>query len=572
MLGRFSIRLGLVGLAVLISAGACLAEEPTAQDRSTSRPQQPPIWQARAAMEAELRRKTVSLDVRDEPLTKVLQNVSRQLSIPIRIDTEALQEAEISPEMPITLRLKEVNGHTLLRYLLSGVDLRRIAERDGFLVTTFERVLEIEDQVGPPQRYPVGDLIYDRHGKLDLGALVHTIQQITNDVSWDSLGGPGRIGYHEEQLFILHTDGTHAEIETLLRTLREAKGSQAEKGNATASLNLESSRADSILAAMHTTTVSLPEEEMSLEEISRHLTEALDIPFLVSPYVYEDLGRLYHQKFSSQAWQQVTPQQIIADISDRVAADDFGWLLDDDTVSIIAEARCGYSHCYPEYHRLYPVADLVSGGQPVADFNLNPWHLDAANTAAGKPLANDLTDHTTQHYQDLLSMLAATVAPTSWEAYGGPSSGWGLPAADGIVIYQSPKNHELIEALLAEIRAHRQSESSQAEPSPEKPTEEPSSPHVIRTYYPTRLGIERKVTRDYLEAVGRRIQQSVDPESWDDGPAFLDVYEGRIVVCHQADRQARIQRMIQVYGIIGPDVPQKLITFDRSQDGPSEAP
>lgn len=567
MLGRFLIVLGLTGLAVLVSAGNCVAEEPANQDRSTSRQPPPPIWQARAAREAELRRKTVSLDVRDEPLTQVLENVTRQLAIPIRIDTEALQEAKISPEMPITLRLKDVNGHTLLRYLLSGINLRRIAERDGFLVTTPDRVQEIEDRIGPPRRYPVGDLIHDRHGKLDLGGLVHTIRHVTEELSWDSLGGPGRIGYQDEQLLVLQTDAGHAKIEALLRTLRAAKRLQAEKGNATASLNLESNRADSILAAMRTTVVSLPEGELTLAEITRHLTETLDIPFQVSPYVYEDLGRLFDQKFSSQTWQQVSPQQIITDISDRVASDEIGWFVDDETVWMIAESGCGYSHCYPEYHRLYPVTDLVTGGQPVADFNLNPWHLDAANTAAGKPLANDLTDHATQHYQDLLSMLAESVEPGSWEQNGAPGSGWGLPAVDAIVVYQTAKSHEMIEALLAEIRAERQSDTSQT-----GPTEEPSSPHVIRTYYPKRLGIERKVTRDYLEAVGRRIQQSLDPESWDDGPAFLDVYEGRIVVCHQADRQARIERMIKVCGIIGPDVPQRLITFDRSQDGSYAAP
>ncbi|MEX2358786.1 MAG: hypothetical protein WEE51_10670, partial [Pirellulaceae bacterium] len=188
----------------------------------------------------------------------------------------------------------------------------------------------------------------------------------------------------------------------------------------------------------------------------------------------------------------------------------------------------------------------------VADFNLNPWHLDAAKTAAGGPLSNHLTDHTAQHYQNLLSMLAECVAPSSWETSGGPARGWGLPGADSIVVYQSAENHELIEALLADIRAVRPTETVPAEP-----TDEPASPYVIRTYYPTRLGIGREVTRDYLEAVGRRIRQSLKMESWDESPAFLDVYEGRIVVCQRADRQARIQRLIQVCGIIGPDIPSE---------------
>ncbi|MEX0793027.1 MAG: hypothetical protein WD045_07820 [Pirellulaceae bacterium] len=555
MLGRFSVGLGLLELAVLLSAGDCLAEGPAPNSETTRVSSRAPIWQIRAAREAELRRKTVSLDVRDEPLTRVLENVSRQLAIPIRIDDEALREAQISPDAPVTLRLKEVNGHTLLRYLLSGVGLRRIAEREGFLVTTPNRVLEIEDHVGPPQRYPVGDLIYDRHGKLDLGGLVHTIQQIANDVSWDSLGGPGRIGYHDEQLFILNTDDVHAKIKALLRTLREAKRAQrehGEKGNPITSVNLTSSSADSILTAMRTTTVSLPKTEMSLEEITRHLTEALDIPCHIPSFVYKDVERLREQKFSDQAWQKTTPERILDDIAESVRGGLLGWLVGGDDVVIVSDHAHGHNLHYPEYHRLYPVADLVTGGRHVADFNLNPWHLDAAKTAAGGPLSNHLTDHTAQHYQNLLSMLAESVAPSSWEANGGPASGWGLPGADSIVVYQSAENHELIDALLADIRAARPTESVPAEP-----TDEPTSPHVIRTYYPTRLGIGREVTRDYLEAVGRRIQRAIEPSSWDESPAFLDVYEGRIVVCQRSDRQARIQRLIQVCGIIGPDIPSE---------------
>jgi len=572
MVGRFSVGLGLMGLAVLVSGGQCLAEGPPSDDASPRVSEPQPIWQVRAAREAELRQKTVSLDVQDEPLTQVLENVSRQLSIPIRIDEEALQGFYMSPEMPITLRLKDVNGHTLLRYLLSGINLRRIAERDGILVTTPDRVQEIEDRVGPPRRYPVGDLIYDRHGKLDLGALVHTIRHVVDENSWEGPYKPGEIGYDDEQLFILHTDAAHAKIEALLRTLREAKGLQAEKGNATASLNLESSRADSIFAAMRTTTVSLPEEEMSLEEIKRHLTAALDIPCCISPYFFEDREPLRDKKFSGQAWQKTTPARILDDIAVSVQEGKVGWLVVDDAVMIASDHPLGHKLDYPEYHRLYPVADLVTGGRPLADFNLNPWHLAAEETALGRPVPSHVTDHSTMHYQDLLSMLAKSVAPNSWEAAGAPGRGWGLPAADGIVVFQSAENHERIEALLAEIRAARQNENAQANPARARPTAEPSSPHVIRTYYPTRLGIERKVTRDYLEAVGRRIQRAIEPESWDDRPAFLDVYEGRIVICHQVDWQARIQRMIQVCGIIGPDVPQRLITFDRSQDGPSEAP
>jgi hypothetical protein len=125
--------------------------------------------------------------------------------------------------------------------------------------------------------------------------------------------------------------------------------------------------------------------------------------------------------------------------------------------------------------KVYPVQDLVT-----LDSDFRPAPL-TKNGADNSPSPSDMLPHPTfpgmggtgmgmgriddeGDFSELIEMITATVAPTTWDEVGGPGSITGNPHTQAIAISQTDDVHDEIVALLAALRRVRDEQIAAAKP------------------------------------------------------------------------------------------------------------
>lgn len=167
--------------------------------------------------------KSVSLSLINVSLSQAAREVAQQIDAPLRIDEIALEDADISPQMPVTIQLDRQAAEEAFRQL----------EAHGVIVTIDGTSLVLTTQAAVADMlfirvYPVSDLVpYETDAKLVIEdwRLIDVIQQTTSpwfDV--DGVGGTVRAlsvtGVHA--LVVWQSARVHREIERLLHELRVA--------------------------------------------------------------------------------------------------------------------------------------------------------------------------------------------------------------------------------------------------------------------------------------------------------------------------------------------------------------
>lgn len=127
-----------------------------------------------------------SLTVDQAPLDDVVEQLSRQFNVTIVLDVRALEEASVTPTTLVTVRQSDVPLKSLLRQLLSPLELTWVLDEGFIQVTTQERA---KTQL-MTAFYPAEDLIDPAAVQSGLRNLVDAITKDVAADSWEEAGGP----------------------------------------------------------------------------------------------------------------------------------------------------------------------------------------------------------------------------------------------------------------------------------------------------------------------------------------------------------------------------------------------
>jgi len=171
-----------------------------------------------------------SVEFSETPLHDAMVELTQQFQIPIVLSLKKLEEASVSADTPITVRLSNLSLESILGLILERLELAFTIRHEVLLITTPE---DVESQL-TTRTYPVLDLVFSRSSGstvfvgADYDSLIEIITTTIKPDSWDNVGGPGAIDQSENagSLVVSHTIIVHRQIERLLSSLRRAKSLQ----------------------------------------------------------------------------------------------------------------------------------------------------------------------------------------------------------------------------------------------------------------------------------------------------------------------------------------------------------
>jgi hypothetical protein len=265
----------------------------TAQDPAAAAPQVPGLPGAPVTGEPSLEDKlNLRLDANfsEVPLGDVLTYIRDATGIQFVVRTKKLEEAAVTPDVPVNAKLKQVRVSTLLDLLLADLELTYVERDDLIFITTPEdaeatlvvRVYDCRDLLsmdappgadkfigpppakemrggmfaiedpangiansGPPAGPPsaggmggIGGFMGGGGSGLARPVSEHDVRAerlmdiLTTNVdtdSWQETGGPGSISEYNGLIVVTQTAQTHKKVERVLDMLRQAAGLEASK-------------------------------------------------------------------------------------------------------------------------------------------------------------------------------------------------------------------------------------------------------------------------------------------------------------------------------------------------------
>jgi hypothetical protein len=170
-------------------------------------------------------KKPINVDYNMDTFQSVIDDLSKRLGQTILLDKQALDEANVPYDTPITLRFnKPVSARTALKRVLADVGLTYVIRKENIEVTSLARAREMMTV----RTYYIGDLMGVASPLLPavvnqfqmiqaIGAILNQIQGIEPD-SWEGRGGSGRITFDPVSMSLVVKQS--AEIHYMLNGLR----------------------------------------------------------------------------------------------------------------------------------------------------------------------------------------------------------------------------------------------------------------------------------------------------------------------------------------------------------------
>jgi general secretion pathway protein D len=230
--------------------------------------------------------KRIDFDVVEMPLKDVAAWLQEQHGIQVILSVKKLEEAGVSPDIPVTKSLKRVKVSTALELMLKDLELTWVEKDELLLITTPEdaestmevRVYDCRDLLtmqSPERNFGAGNYVpgaatpqvrlpgsgavpaapaadpfgsprsttpaKDKPSGVFGGRLQteherkveQLIEIATNNIdpdTWDTAGGPGSIGEYNGLIVVTQTADTHKKVERLFDMLREAAGLEVPRG------------------------------------------------------------------------------------------------------------------------------------------------------------------------------------------------------------------------------------------------------------------------------------------------------------------------------------------------------
>ncbi len=148
-------------------------------------------------------------DFLDDPLEDVLEYFSQRHRIPIAIDRLALQDLNLTADVPVTASLSGISLRSMMKLVLRDLQLTYVIRDEVLLITTpeeAEQLLETRVYV-IPQGY-----------SSDPAEVATLLREMTPE-SWSESGGPGFVGVLGDRLVVQQTQAMHNQIHDLFGQL-----------------------------------------------------------------------------------------------------------------------------------------------------------------------------------------------------------------------------------------------------------------------------------------------------------------------------------------------------------------
>ena len=175
----------------------------------------PPSWLASQNVdnERELQLRTslnnrIDVDFSEMPLSDAIEYISKALEVPILIDDKALEEEQIAPEVPITLRLKQAKLVNVFVLMLEPLQLTYVIENEIFRITskkTSRNVLRFYDM---SYLFPDSGLTAE---------LMTALESSIAPDQWQNAGGSASMKTVGSMLLIVAPQESHFEVERFLK-------------------------------------------------------------------------------------------------------------------------------------------------------------------------------------------------------------------------------------------------------------------------------------------------------------------------------------------------------------------
>jgi hypothetical protein len=169
----------------------------------------------------------ISVDFKDSRFEDVIEYLQTVMGQPIIVDKASLDAAGVTYDSPVSLRIKGVSARTVLRTILSNLQLYYNVKDEVIMVTTADKARSML----VARAYPVGDLVSGGllplqlgGGGLDQVAMMQNakmiIDMITSSVdppSWQVNGGLGTISFNLPTMSLVVKNS--AEVHSMLSGL-----------------------------------------------------------------------------------------------------------------------------------------------------------------------------------------------------------------------------------------------------------------------------------------------------------------------------------------------------------------
>ena len=170
----------------------------------------------REALESQIE----TFDFRETFLRDVAIQIEKAHGIQLELDIQALEDAGLDPESPVTKSLAGISLRSALHLILGDSQLTYLIKDDVMLITTKDKASENTTIVS----YPVA-WSGDGHQ-----SLIDLIQQTIAPQSWNTVGGNGSIQSYLliNEIVISQTEEVHEEIVDLFRNIIDTDASSTD--------------------------------------------------------------------------------------------------------------------------------------------------------------------------------------------------------------------------------------------------------------------------------------------------------------------------------------------------------
>jgi hypothetical protein len=398
----------------------------------------PKLSEAEQQVEAALA-KQVTCKYVEKPLSQVVEDLAKQVDLPMELDPQGLEEAGIDQATPITLEAGPLSLQALLQLLevrhqlayapsLAGL---KITSLDAGTSSTVSRVYPIFDLLVPADDNPLED---------SLPALIDALTTHVDSDSWNDNGGMGSIVGYRGRVAVDQTLARHHDVAAFLTGLRKLKQSPApEPGQPLTVIFTAQGPAHEALGKRLT-----GEATSDLNAFLEQMGAALKIPLVVSLEGLEnagvDLKAEIHGAYRDQPGGKVLKALLEPRQLAPVVFPEFVLITSSDEADQKGETR---------FYRLDDIVDPDRASGPFA---------------RGVP--------------DLEDLIVASVEPDSWRDNGGPGAISSMVHPAALVVTARFDVHAKIEQLLTSFR-----ETSQDKAAVDRKSDE----RIVQKVYPLYL-------------------------------------------------------------------------------------
>ncbi|MHB8957561.1 MAG: hypothetical protein ACYC4U_31755, partial [Pirellulaceae bacterium] len=471
--------------------------------------------------------------------------------IPIMIDDNALDQAGIGRETPITISIRGISLRSLLKLMLSEPGLTYVVRDQVLQITTPEKV---ENQL-EVRVYPVADLAVADRQSVVVGeptSSYRTILDVISDnvapTSWEQVGGAASSWSFDPWgiLAVSQTRENHEAVASLLAAVRKARNSRANGNGSAADWQPIPVLSDAKLAAHARieqaldAIVEVDFAEMPLSDVVKYLEDAHGVPIWINRRALEDVGTSGDSPvtFSMQSVSLRSALRLMLRPLDLV------YQIDEEVLKITTRDQSEQEMTV----RVYPVGDF----------------LDSSSSAGGNSEQSQSLDR-------LQDVIESTVMPETWEHVGGNGVfssvvPWGL-----LVISQTEEVHERVNSLLQTARRARAASPLTAGappwipppmqlPQPDDPFVPPTPPLLLpgssaplnppgflSSDGDTMILKVYAVPDFAMEQLMPAIRSIVAPETWGDGPGAAAIFPlgARVLIRQTPAMHAEIRELIE---------------------------